>query len=288
MKRRARSLSTIMAVLSSIFSTGTATASDVTFGVIGAQEYNLPVDYRPFNVVATYGEFNHGDKTYDRNGRLRDDPDVDLFVSLTKIVRFFKIDAVSDVGFAVEYVQPVVHVGAVGPDHTGFGDPLFGGLAWIKPTAKTTLGFQSLVSVPIGSGSIGSHSWSNLSSIFYDLQGKRFALSGDAGIIVRGDRHDRGDPRINQGSSYHVNLRPSVKTGTPIEPYLAFDWQSNGWSDIAGEASRIPGGHDTSIGVGALWALDKRQSFKAHYSRSVDGKNTARTNALYISFVKLF
>lgn len=266
-----------------------AWAEDITFAVIGPQEYNLPVDYKPFTAIVAYGEYNNSLRQYDDHGHEVAGPDTDLFVSTTKFVRFFTIPGLRGVGFAAEYIQPIVHSSGRGFENSGIGDPLIGGAAWIKPTANSTLGFQTFASVPAGMDAVSGHAWANYSSFFADWQGRRVALTGDAGVIFRGDRDHGSAPRIDQGISYHVNLRASYRPGGPLEPFVAFDWQKNDRSLYAhGLGIASPAGHDTALGAGTMIALSKKTSLTLRYSRSIDGRNVPITNAAYVKLALTF
>lgn len=268
---------------------GQVAAEDITFGVIGPHEYDLPVDFKPFNALVQYGEYNDGLRAYDDQGRRAQGPNTDLVVGLTKYVHFWSFDKLPGVGFAYEYIQPEVRLTGPGLKASGFGDPLTGFAVWIKPSKHSTLGVQSFASVPVGAREVTNDYWANYSSVFFDIEHPLGSIGGDVGAIFRGNRHNGRDPDIAEGNSYHANIRTSLKTKTPFEPFLSFDWQKNDASryrDGLGLASLA--GHDVALGAGTVVTLTKKVAITARYSRSVDGRNVTGTNAAYLKFALIF
>ncbi|WP_068091652.1 transporter [Novosphingobium rosa] len=268
-----------------------ARASDITFAVINPHEYDLPTDgYRPFNAVVEYGEYNNGTQQFDNAGHRIKGPDTDLYASLTKLVHFWTFDGLPNVGFAYEVIQPTVHLDGPGLNKTGFGDTLTGPAIWVKPTKNTVLGFQTFASIPVGSSNITNHYWANYSSFFFDAEIKKhLSLTGDIGAIFRGRQQVVDGPNIAPGNSYHFNIRASWRSKSKFEPFVAFDWQQNKKSRYVGGAD-IPfsDGHETTWGVGTLYAVNKKLSLVARYSRSIEGRNVTMTNAVYASLIKVF
>lgn len=266
-----------------------ACAEDITFGVIGPHEYDLPIDFKPFNALVQYGQYNDGSHSYDARGVRGSGPNTDLLVGLTKYVHFWTFDQLPGVGFAYEYIQPEVRITGPATRASGFGDPLTGFAVWVKPSKTTTIGVQSFASVPIGAREVTNDFWANYSSVFFDVEHPVGSIGGDVGAIFRGNRHNGRDPDIAMGNSYHANIRASLKTKTPIEPFVSFDWQKNDVSryrDGLGIASLA--GHDVALGAGAMWTLSKKTAITARYSRSVDGRNVTGTNAAYFKFALIF
>lgn len=266
-----------------------AAAEDITFAVIGPHEYDLPTDFKPFNALVQYGEYNDGSRRYDDQGQRRPGPNTSLLVGLTKYVRFWSFEKLPGVGFAYEYIQPEVRLTGPGLKASGFGDPLTGFAVWVKPSPHTTLGVQSFVGVPIGAREVTNDYWANYSSVFFDIEHPIGSLGGNVGVIFRGNRHNGRDPDIDEGKSYHANIRASLKTKTPLEPFVSLDWQKNDvgrYRDGLGLAGWA--GHDLALGAGTVLTLAKSFAITARYSRTVDGRNVTGTNAAYFKFALIF
>ncbi|GAN12795.1 transporter [Sphingomonas paucimobilis] len=266
-----------------------ASARDITFAVIGPQEYNLPTNgFKPFDVAVQYIEYDSSGRSFDDRGHEITGPHQTLVVGLSKYVHFWTFKGLPDVGFAWEYIQPEVRLTGPGLKASGFGDPLTGPAVWIKPSKNTTLGFQTFASIPIGASEVTNNYWANFSSIFFDWQGRRLAFTGDAGVILRGNRHDGRLPDVDEGNSFHANGRLSLKTGTRFEPFVAADWQGNAHSRIGGTVVPLSSGHDTALGTGVLVGLGDKFSLTARYSRSIEGRNVPITNAAYVKLALVF
>lgn len=276
-----------LALAGSISASAPAQAADITFAVIGPHEYDLPVNFEPFNVFVQYGEWNSQRRAYDAKGD-RVKAGGDLFVGLSKYVHFFTIDALPNVGLAYEVIVPEVRVDVPGFHEGGIGDPLTGPAIWFKPTANSTLGFQSFLQLPIGGDKVTNDYWANYSSVFYDMQFEHVSVTGNTGFVFRSNRKGAG-PDIDEATTFHTNLRVGWKTGTMFEPFVGVDYQRTGVSKFAGTGVvAIPRSNETALGVGLMVNFTPKISFTARYSRAVDGKNTAQTNGLYGKFVYLW
>lgn len=258
-------------------------ANNITFAVIAPHEYELPVNYDDFTVFVQYNQVNSTNNYYDNRGKLVDGAKQTLYVGLSKFVYFTTFDAMPNVGWAFEAIVPEVHIGVEGaPNANGLGDPILGFATWIKPTPNSTLGVQSFLQPPIGTKEVTNNYWSNLSSVLFDVQFEKISFVGDVGAVFRFAEENKIG-RFEPGDSFHTNLRWGYKFDDktiPLEPFVALDFQSDG-SGRDALGGKIQSGRDLSLGAGLLWKINDQYSFAAHYSHSVDGKNSAQTNAIY-------
>lgn len=263
-----------------------ARASDITFAVIGPQEYNLPVNFKdPFNVFVQYGEYNSQGKAWNSSGNLKSATHGDLFVGLSKYVRFFTLDGLPNVGLAYEVIVPEVMVTGPGTSAKGIGDPLTGPAAWIKPNANSTFGVQSFFQFPIGQTEVSNHYWANYSTIFFDFQSTLLSFTGDAGAVFRSIQTAPGSPRINEGTTLFTNLRLGWKATKFWEPFVAFDWQTTSAANFAyGGGEAAPANAETALGVGVMAHFSDAASLTVRYSHDVQGYNTVGTNGGYMKF----
>lgn len=277
------------AIALAIGASAPAAAADITFAVIGPHEYELPVNFKPFNVFVQYGEFNDGSRQFDDTGHVVRGHGPDMFVGLSKYVHFWSFDRLPGVGFAYEVIQPEVHVTGPGPKPSGLGDTLTGPAIWFKPSARTTLGLQSFLQVPDGQHSVTNHDWADYTSLFFDVEEGRFGVTGDLGAVFRSNRHRHDAPDVDEGTSYHLNVRASYRATRRIEPFVSVDWQETGKSRLV-DSTELPFSHqeDTALGAGMMIHLGKADSFTLRYSRSVEGRNVPLTNAAYLKFVHLW
>lgn len=268
-----------------------ARASDITLGIIGPHEYDLPVDFSPFNVLVQYGDGNAAGSTYNGQGTRQPKGGSHTWSGLTKYVHFRSFDAIPHVGFAFEVIQSESYVLANGTNYGGLGGTIVGPAAWFKPNAHSTFGFQTFMQTPSGTRySLASHNWSNISSFIFDYEWKQFSFDGDAGAVTSSTRHVRGQDSYYPGVVFYSNLRFSWKATKLFEPFLAFDWQN-----VAGTYNNTQNAYvndsysrETALGLGAMLNISKHYSFTVRYSHSVEGRNVPETNAYYIKFVYLW
>ena len=280
-----RRLALGVALMAPLTASPPAKASDITFGVIGPQEYNLPVNFQPFNVFVQYGEYNSQAQAWSPGGGLYSTTNSNLYVGLSKYVRFFTFDGLPNVGLAYEVIVPEVLVTLPGNSIGGVGDPLTGPAAWIKPNSNSTFGVQSFVQFPIGNSEVSNHYWANYSTIFFDWQSTLMSFTGDAGAVFRSIQTAPGTPRINEGTTIFANLRLGWKPTTFWEPFVAFDWQTTTAANYAngGGVAILPSA-ETALGVGVMAHFSDAASLTVRYSRDVQGYNTVGTNGAYLKF----
>ena len=179
-----------------------ALADNITFAVIGPHEYDLPVDFKPFNVVVQYGENNTGNRAFNGYGNSVPGNYQNQFVGLSKYVFFWCFPGINDIGFAYEVITP--EVGVTGPGTgsgvRGIADTLTGPAMWIKPTPNTTLGVQNFLQVPIGMQSVTNGYWANYASIFFDAQWPVASLTGNLGAVTRSIQQLPGLPEAVAGT----------------------------------------------------------------------------------------
>lgn len=282
---------TIVALLLTLAGGHAARAADIPLAIIGPHEYDLPVDFKPFNVLVQYGDGNAAGMTYNSQGARKPEGGSHTWAGMTKYVHFRSFDAIPHVGFAFEVIQTESYRLADGTNYGGLGGTITGPAAWFKPNSHSTFGIQTFLQTPSGTrDSLASHYWTNLSSLIFDYEWKHFSFDGDLGAIVNMTKHVNGQHSYTPGTTFHSNLRFSWKLHRRFEPFLAFDWQNTaGTRDrtvqnwIDNSSSR-----EVAMGIGAMFTLTKNISLTTRYSHSVEGRNTPETNAYYLKFVYLW
>ena len=283
-----------------------ARAENVTFAVIGPHEYELPVNFKDFDVFVQYGFTNFTDQTFDSHSNLQRTPHQDLNVGLTKFVRFITFDGLPNVGFAPEAIIPEINANSgSGSNIYGIGDPIFGGAVWVKPNKDSTFGFQTFITAPIGTKNFTNNYYSNITTIFYDYQAHSWDLTGNTGGTFRSDLHSysptTGSVHLNEGTTFFTDLRLGYKLNQPsipIEPFIGIDYEFTTGSRNANTgqplAPTIVNGQpiysntaDLALGAGGVITISDKYSLTLRYSRSVYGLNEPPTNAVYMKFVSI-
>lgn len=271
---------------------GPARASDITFAVIGPHEYDLPVNFDPFNVFVQYGDGNAAGNTYDGQGNRQPVGGSHTWTGLSKYVHFRSFKAIPNVGFAFEIIQASSFTLANGTNYGGLGTTIPGFAVWFKPNKHSTFGIQSFMESPSGtSDKVASHYWTNISSFIFDYEWNHFSFDGDLGATAPVTaKHLKGQDSYTAGVSFFSNLRFSWKATRLLEPFFAFDWSNaNGIYDntlnqyVSNSSSR-----ETALGTGIMFNIRKDLSLTLRYSHSVDGRYVAETNAYYLKFVYLW
>jgi len=286
MKKLNQSAVAFSAIIATAFiCSTTAIASGIPLNVIGPHEYALPVNFEPFNAVAQYSYVQTDNKLFDSAGKKVDGPETFTTVGFTKYVHFFALKTLPDVGLAWEVLLPEISVQKAGLSASGFGDPLTGMAAWIKPSKNSTVGLQSFLSIPVGSDAVSDKTWGSLTTIFGDLQLGDVNIDGQTGYIHKSTRHQTGANDVDPGDTFHANMRVAYRVHQYLEPFIAADYQTTGRSSdkVAGTVSNSVS-NELSCGGGLLINISNPLSLAMRYDYGVDGKNTPVTNAFHFKF----
>ena len=276
-------------VLATALTASTASGSDITFGVIGPHQYDLPISDKPLNLVAQYGYWNHNSGRFDSLGHKQAGTGTDTFLGVSSYARVFTFRFLPSVGWAAGFFLTEVRIQGPALGRSGFGDPLVGLAAWIKPSPSTTVGLQSYLMAPFGAGDVSNQYWANISTVFLNLNTHRFNLTGDAGGVFRSTRHATDLPDLDKGTSFFTNLRLSYRVHRLFEPFLAFDFQITGSDRDARTGLTIlhSNSRESAWGAGVLMRFSDRIDLAARYAASIKGTNTNATNAIYARFTYL-
>jgi hypothetical protein len=273
-----------------LFSSGPAQASGITFDVIGPHEYELPVDYKPFNVFVQYAYRNDDGQAFAGNGATVPGAHTQTVVGLSKYVRFWSSEHLPGIGLAYEVIQPEIRVDGTNTGVGGFGDTITGPAIWFKPTPNSTFGFQTFMSIPIGTSSVTNNYWANMSSFLYDYQWESVSFTGDTGAVFRSDRHLTGSNDLSEGTTYHNNWRFGWKNSSMIEPFFAFDWQTTGKNIDQKTNLAVYGSNsnEVALGGGLMFKIADDWSITGRYSHGVQGKNTPVTDSINLKLVRVW
>ncbi len=269
---------TIMVLL--LGNSGMALAQ-TTFDVIGPHEYELPVDFEPFNVFVQYATVQDNDRVFDDSGDRVDGPGSQLISGLSKYVRFWSPESNRRIGVAWEVIVPEVAIrnrGAADADDrhvSGLGDPLTGFAIWYKARPNLTLGFQSFAQIPVGSDEISDTNWKNLSSVFWDWRvSDKLGWTGDAGFVWQSKR----DSGYKPGLSWHTNNRFGWRASRHLEPFLGIDYETSDGRQ------GVPDSWVLDAGPGLMIHTFENQSISLRYSTSVDGENHSVNDSFNIKY----
>ncbi len=280
-KRKMHAAVRCVATVAALWLGGPAQAQ-VTFDVIGPHEYDLPVNFEPFNVFVQYGFVQNDSEFWDADGDRVAGSGARRTVGLSKYVHFWTPNFNRNIGLAWEVIQPEISIrdrSAIDPadrNLSGFGDTLTGFAAWFKPTPKSTLGIQSFLQIPWGDKNVSDTNWKNLTSLLWytPLVGE-FDWTGDAGFTWQSPRVDGTNP----GTIFYTNNRFGYRVSTWLEPFLALDYEHLDSYALQPEAWAFDGG------LGLMVFTYEGQSITLRYSTSLKAENHTDNNSWNLKYV---
>jgi hypothetical protein len=281
---------------------GTACAGGIPFAGNRPQSFEFPLDYaEPYNSVGQFVQYTHDKRVFDADGNKVDGNGGHTFVGLTSMLHYWKFDSLPQVGWVGSITVPEVRVQGRGFSASGIGDPLVGGLAFIKPTPGSTLGLQALVQVPIGAKEVTSDTWALWPSVFYNAWfGDRLNLDVLVGGVLRGTTHRSGANDVDAGDTLHANVRLGYglepvryDRGVHTIPFVGLDFQKTrrSYDKETGLALPNSDSRETAASVGVLFQLQRAKTydqFEIHYAKGVSGRNTSVTNGIFLQYWHYF
>lgn len=260
--------------------TGGAMAQ-TTFDVIGPHEYELPVDFEPFNVFVQYATVQENDRAFNSRGDRVDGSGSQAITGLSKYVRFWSPESNRKIGVAWEVIVPEVAVrnrSAADADSrhiSGVGDPMTGFAIWYKARPNLTLGFQSFLQMPVGTDEVSDTNFKNLSSMFWDWRiNDTFGWTGDAGFVWQSKR----DSGFKPGMTWHTNNRFGWRVNKRIEPFIGIDYETTSGRQGAPDSWALDGG------AGVMFHTFDNQSITVRYSTSIDGENHSVNDSFNLKY----
>lgn len=273
-KLRLALCSTVLALLAAASAPAQA---QTTFDVIGPHEYELPVGFKPFNVFVQYAFVQRNTETFDSQGDRVKGSGATTTVGLSKYVRFWTPESNPNIGLAYEVIVPEIGVRnrSTSTQVSGVGDPLTGFAVWYKPSATSTLGFQSFLQIPVGDNNVSDTNWKNLSSLLWDVRvTDSLGWTADAGFVFQGTKVDGTKP----GTTFHSNHRLGYRANGLLEPFVALDYER------AAKTDTVAASHALDAGAGLMFHTFDNQSLTVRYSRSLNGENHSANSSLNLKY----
>lgn len=275
-----------------------AIASNPTYAIVGPSEWDLPI-VPSANVFIQTGIGQISGKAWDTSGNDVKIPTTHLVAGITRFAHLFSLKAIPNTGFFWEVLVPTVSVYGKGNSVSGIGDPLLDFTAYWKPTPQSTVGFQNILSVPVGNNELSNHYWEYMPSFIGDVNIQNWELDGTLGMGVA-SKQNFNDTQTDIGNMYFGEFAVLFHATPSIAPFVIFNYQKNDSStDVATGlpapgsapvfACAAPGGcHETVAGGGLKFNWGASRWLSVWYNAGVSGSNTVRTNALYLRFVNIF
>ncbi|NVN93261.1 MAG: transporter, partial [Desulfuromonadales bacterium] len=171
--------------------------------------------------------------------------------------------------------------------NSGMIDPQTGLLAWIRPVNNWTVGLEYWLYAPFGSNELSGHSLDHSVALVTNYTVGNLTFDGDVAVKIRGDYRHSG-VSAEQGDTLFTNLSLSYKFMRNIEPLVKLDYQSTGAGKNKDTGARINSSDELAIGIGNHFSLTDKLSADVWYLKGVEGRNTTKTNSVYLKFCYLF
>jgi hypothetical protein len=275
-----------------------ALAADPLISLIGPDEWHLPI-VQSKNLFLQSGLAQSSSSLYDPSGNSHDFPGFRTYAGVTRFAHLFSFESLPDIGFGVEYLQPVLDVQLPGHSITGLADPLFELGAYIKPAPGLTLGYINVPSIPVGSNELSSHFWSDTNLIIGNYHIGKFGFNGTLSYGVSSTQHAGGQD-TDIGDSYGAEMTALYEVTDWVAPFVGFVYHKNDASHLAINGAEAPGQgplyscagpggcHESLLGGGLNFHFTRTKSLGVWYYTGVGGSNVIKTNAAYLLYTQPF
>ncbi len=270
----------VAAIVGAIVILGAAPGTAAAQIVLGQQYrphyWDLPTQFeKPFAFPGQTFVYNSTSQSFDASGKKVSGEPTDTLFGFTLVPEFFKFDPASSWAFAFslntyEFRQtspsstPVEGAGSVIPAFTG----------WTKPTANSTVGFDSLLGTPFAiSSALASHTWDVYLRGFYDVNVENVnaeAVIGYQTSFVQSGGGERPKDQYHFNARLGYDIKDVAAAGLRVTPYLSLDYQRNDANSVY--VANLGGGVFVTHKNATVWSVG--------YSKSLAGKNVPETNAV--------
>lgn len=271
-----------------------AVASLPPFAIVGPAEWDLPI-VPSANVFIQTGIYQTNGSAYDSSGNGIKGPGGHDIHGISRFAHLFSFKALPKVGFFWEYLQPEINNQLPnGTSTTGLGDPLLDGTVYFKPTKNSTLGFQNLLSVPIGSNATSNHAWIEIPTIIADYKIGKLGFDGTlaAGIFSAARQANpvcgASKCSLSLGNFYSIQTSMRYQVLPWLAPFITNIYQIQEPGSVDATDAYIAGSHEDNFGGGVKINFTPGRWLDVWYYKALDGQNTTKENAIYFRFVNIF
>ena len=236
--------------------------------------WDLPTDFeKPFVFPGQTFVFNSTASSYDASGKRVAAAPADTLFGFTLVPEFFKFDPKSDWAFAFSLNTYEFRAISGGTAVEGVGSVIPAFTGWTKPTANTTVGFDSLLSTPFSiSSKLNSGTWDAYLRAFGDMNVASFNIEAvvgyQASFVQRTGTRPQDQYHLNGRLGYDVKDVSGLRLR--VTPYASADAQFA----VDGSARA------TNVGGGLMVTHRNFTNWSVGYSKTVSGKNVPETNAV--------
>ena len=279
----------VSAVLVALMANSTvALAANPTFSIIGPAEWDMPI-VPSANIFLQSGVIQDNNRVYNANGDTAKIPQSHIYEGISRFAHLFSYESLPKVGFAWEVLLPEVRIEGSHMGISGMGDPMFDIAAYVRPSPNWLVGFQNIVSIPVGGSQVTNNRWVDYPSIISDVTFGKFGLDTTLGVGLPSTRHKSGEPDQTDGTMYMAEAALRYQALPWLAPFIQYNYQYNNSGHIHdANHTYIPSSRENVLGGGAKINFTPGRWLSIWYNKGISGRNTVQTNAIYLRFVNVF
>jgi hypothetical protein len=258
------------------------------FELLEGADWNLPIVPSAYGLIQR-GMYQSSGTSYGARGETTSGPSTTEYLGITSLFHVFSYEALPNVGFAWEVLQPEVSVQPPGyaQSVSGLGDPLLYMSVYTRPLPNLMVGLQSFTSFPTGDSEVSSHRFEYIPHIAVDYTLGQWGFDGTFGAALFSTQHN-GIDSVRSGNQYSAETALRYRVNGTFEPYVVNTYQTQNSGTTVVTKSYIPGNHQDDVGGGVKINFTQKRWISIWYYNTISGENVSKTNAAYFQFVNLF
>lgn len=271
------------------FSTGALAVPPIE--IVGPNEWQLPYFTTPTNIIMQTGIYQTNNRSYDDNGNSVKGPGGTTVEGITRFAHAWATDN-DNLGMFWEALVPEVWSSQPdGNDVSGIGDPIFDYTIYKKPTKDSLIGFQNLVSIPVGTSEVSNHAWIEMPGLIANYGVGKWDFNGTFGAGFFSSATSPGcglaNCGLDLGNIYYADVSAGYYVAPRVELALMDTWQISEPGHVRATGAYIPGSYVNDVAPTIRINFRPTTWLSLWYYKSTSGRGTTKTNALMFRFVDI-
>lgn len=259
--------------------------------IVGPNEWQLPYFTTPTNIFMQTGVYQTNNRSYDGSGNSVKGPGGTTVEGITRFAHAWATDG-DNLGMFWEALVPEVWASQPnGNDVSGIGDPIFDFTVYKKPTKDSLIGFQNLVSIPVGSSEVSNHAWIEMPGLIANYAVGKWDFNGTFGAGFFSSASSPGcglaNCNLDLGNIYYADIAAGYYITPNVELALMDTWQITEPGRVRATNAYIRGGYVNDIAPTIRINFRPTTWLTVWYYKSTDGSASTKTNALMFRFVDI-
>ncbi|HEX7326899.1 MAG TPA: transporter [Rhodanobacteraceae bacterium] len=259
--------------------------------IVAPNEWQLPYFNTPTNIIMQTGIYQTNNRAYNSNGDNVKGPGGTTVEGITRFAHAWSTDN-NNVGMFWEALVPEVWQSMPnGNDVSGMGDPIFDYTIYKKPTKDSLIGFQNLVSIPVGSSEVSNHAWIEMPAVIANYGIGKWDFNGTFGAGIFSSATSPGcgldNCGLSLGNIYYADVSAGYQITPVVEVALMDTWQITEPGHVRATHSYLQGNFVNDIAPVVRINFRPTTWLSLWYYNSTNGRNSTKTNALMFRFVDI-